>query len=194
MNSTENDIRELIRKGDKAAFEKVFRQFYKSLCSYALFFVHDTEDADEVVQEVFYKLWKGHETIDIQSSLKSYLFRAVHNQCLNQLKQQKYAGVYAEHQKPLLENEQKQHANPAELKELSSRINEAINKLPPERKKVFLMIRFEGMKYKDVANVLGISIKTVENQMGKAMQFLKEELHDYLPLIALVFSFFFKSR
>lgn len=193
-DSTDRSTAELIRNGNKSAFEAVFRLYYKKLCSYATLFVTDQDAAEEVVQETFFRLWSGRESLPEINSLQSYLFRAVHNQCLNQIKHAQYAGRYAGEKKPDTEREQQKHSDPAVISDMKQRIAAAVEKLPTERKRIFLMIRFEGMKYREVAEALGISVKTVENQMGSAIQFLKEELREFLPVIILLFSIIFSDQ
>lgn len=193
-DSTDRSTTELIRNGNKPAFEAVFRLYYKRLCSYATLFVSDSDAAEEVVQETFFRFWSGRESLPEINSLQSYLFRAVHNQCLNQLKHAQYAGRYAGEKQPDLELEQQKHSDPAVIGDLKQQIAAALEKLPTERKRIFLMIRFEGMKYREVAETLGISVKTVENQMGSAIKFLKEELREFLPVILLFLSIIFSEQ
>jgi RNA polymerase sigma-70 factor (ECF subfamily) len=183
MSSSENEIVEKIRGGDKPAFENIFRMHYSHLCSYANKFVMDMDASEEIVQELFFQLWQKKETIIITSSLKSYLFRAVHNSCLNYIKHKNIRLKYKEY----ITNEQKEswceQSGDSEINQLQDKIRQAIDKLPPERKKVFLMSRFDELSYKEVAEKLNISIKTVENQIGKALKFLREELKEYIPLL-----------
>jgi RNA polymerase sigma-70 factor (ECF subfamily) len=187
-----------IREGNKQAFEEVFRQYYQHLCSYAYQIIHDHADSEEIVQDLFVKLWQKRDQLNVETSLKSYLFRSVHNSCLNHIKHNNIRDAYMQqfrHENP--ENEQYASGND-DTADLHKAIGKAIDALPPERKKVFLMIRYEERKYKEVAEILGISVKTVENQMTKAIQFLKKALNEYLSVFIVilmsVFAFFFNSR
>jgi RNA polymerase sigma-70 factor (ECF subfamily) len=175
-----------ICNGDKNAFEFVFKAHYQHLCAYANQIVNDLDIAEEIVQEMFYQLWQKRDSLSIKISLKSYLFRAIHNSCLNHLKHNKVKQAYS--QQVLYENNDpsNNHYNLDDSTELIGLIRRAVDKLPPERKKVFMMIRYEDRKYKEVAEILGISVKTVENQMGAAMKFLREALKEYMPSIALI--------
>lgn len=172
-----------IRAGDKAAFEYVFKTYYKYLCAYANQMLSDSDLSEEVVQTLFFHLWEKRESFSVNTSLKSYLFRAVHNSCMNYIRHHKIREIYAENIKHEVGNTGVQPSHDMDLKALQHQIARAVDQLPPERKKVFMMIRFEERKYKEVADILGISVKTVENQMGKAMAFLRLALKDYLPLI-----------
>jgi len=185
--SSENELLELIRNGNKSAFEHIFRMHYSDLCAYANKFLCDTDAAEEIVQELFFQFWQKREELSINSSLKSYLFRAVHNSSLNCIKHKNIRLKYKE--KVMYENHDVFYEQQgfSEINELQGKIKTAIDKLPLERKKVFIMNRFDELTYKEVAEKLGISVKTVENQMGKALKFLREELKDYLYLLIFLY-------
>ena len=188
MENQEKFVCENIRNGDKNAFEFVFKTYYKHLCAYANQIVSNIIISEEIVQEMFFQLWVKRDSLQIETSLKSYLFRAIHNSCLNYIKHNKVKQAYS--QQILHDNKDPlgSHYNLDDSKELLGLIGKAVNKLPPERKKIFLMIRYEDRKYKEVSEILGISVKTVENQMGKAMQFLREALKEYFPIIIILIS------
>ncbi|MHC1706331.1 MAG: RNA polymerase sigma-70 factor [Bacteroidales bacterium] len=182
-----------IRNGNKAAFEKVFRIYYASLCSYASTLSGSYEEAEEIVQDVFFRIWQDKDKLDIQISLKAYLFRAIRNGCLNHIKHEKIKINYARETVAIQNNTQPAWHHPMESRESQQRVMTAIEKLPSERQKIFRMIRLEERKYKEVAGILGISVKTVENQMGKAMRFLREELKDLLFFILLLILTYYKN-
>jgi len=184
-----------IRAGDTFAFEQVFRQYYSGLCSYANQILHDAGESEEIVQEFFVQFWQKRESVEISTSLKSYLFRAVHNSCLNQIKHQKVRENFAQNVHRENPDPESSQANTLDTKDMQKAIQNAIESLPPERKKVFMMVRYEERRYKEVADLLGISVKTVENQMGKAMQYLRKALNDYLSVfIVIILSFIFNSN
>lgn len=186
---TDNTCFTQIKSGNKLAFDQLFRKYYGYLCNYANQFLKDQEAAEEVVQDIFFKLWQNRTGLDIEVSIKSYLFRTVQNTCLNQLKHQKVKETYQSYHQRQIELQEQQVHTLAEENELSHIIDEAINQLPEERKKVFKLSRFEELKYKEIAEKLGISIKTVEAQMGKALKQLRVSLADYLPLVVLLLLF-----
>lgn len=173
----------------KADFERIFTTWYSQLCGYANGFLQDLDASEEVVQEVMVKIWINRETLAITTSMRSYLFRSVRNGCLNVLKHIQIRDEY----KSFREREdslfQRSHEEEVMISELEEKIRRAIDSLPMERRKVFILSRYQGMTYQQVADTLGISVKTVENQMGKALKFLRDELADYLPLMVLFFGF-----
>jgi RNA polymerase sigma-70 factor (ECF subfamily) len=174
-----------VKKGDKRAFEALFREFYSHLCAYANTFVKDIDVAQDLVQEFLFHIWKIKEDLPSDVPVKAYLFKSVHNRCLNVIKHQQIKGKYEQHTL----NEYKDNyfeESYSENEELHDKIRKTIDKLPPERKKVFIMHRYEELKYKEIAEKLNISVKTVENQIGKALAFLRDELKDYVPIILLI--------
>ena len=171
-------------------FEQIFHKLYGELCSYANMFLNDLEAGEEIVQELFVKLWENRENVSITSSVRSYLLRSVRNSCLNFIKHQKVEENYKQYNEELRNNSSISVDEELEGSELEIKIREAIDQLPPERKKIFIMSRFEGLKYREIAEKSGISIKTVENQMGKAIKYLRKELADYTTLIILFSTLF----
>ena len=175
----------------KQDFEKLFNDHYSNLCAYANNFLKDVDASEEVVQEVLFKLWTNRDSIIITSSIQSYLFRAVRNASLNVLKHVNIREDYKA-QNEYERDDELSSEDEMIVSELDQKIREAIDQLPIERKKVFIMSRYDGLKYKEIADKLNISGSTVENQMVKALKFLRDELKDYLPWIILFFSDFFK--
>ncbi len=176
----------LINKGDKSAFEQAFRTYYQPLCSYAVPLIKDKDEAEEVVQNVFYNIWSKREALQINTSFKSYLYRSVHNDCLNRLKHVKVKAGYAEDYKATARHSDGA-ADTLVAKELGLKIESAINALPEQCGHVFRLSRFGNLKYQEIAAQLDISVKTVENHMGKALKLLREQLKDYLPLVCWLF-------
>jgi RNA polymerase sigma-70 factor, ECF subfamily len=184
---TDEQLIEHIAKGDQKSFERLFRKYYASLCRYADGLLHDTDEAEEIVQQVFVGFWEKREDIVITQSLKSYLYRAVHNHCLNRIKHLK---IRETHQSYVAHYEADSYEAVAEVvhkNELEVRIYEAIGRLPVQCQRVFKMSRFEELKYQEIADQLGISIKTVENHIGKALKILRVELIEFLPVIIMYY-------
>ncbi len=174
-----------MKDGNKAAFEKLFHAHYEVLCRFGYKWVQDADQVEEIVQEVFVGIWEKRTSLNITGSFRSYLFSAVRNACFNHIKHLK---VRAEHQSyvqatanPNLETADRQ----LEASELAKAINKAVNELPERCREVFRLSREEGKKYAEIAEELDISVKTVENQMGKALKTLRVELKDYLTLLIL---------
>lgn len=172
----------------KADFEQLFNSWYSKLCSYANGFLKDLDASEEIVQEVMLKVWINRENLEIRSSVQSYLFRAVRNGCLNVMKHVNIREEYKSFREREDSTLQRSHEEEMMVTELEVKIREAIDRLPIERRRVFVLSRYEGMTYHEIATQLGISPKTVENQMGKALKFLREELEDYLPFLLLLFN------
>jgi RNA polymerase sigma-70 factor (ECF subfamily) len=157
------------------------------LCAYGNQFLGDLDAAEEVVQEIMFRIWTNRSSLVIETSMKSYLFRAVRNSCMNVLKHQKVRQEFAASKDQDAIDYQQSREDEMIVSELEQKIREAIDHLPMERRKVFIMSRYDGMTYNQIAEKLGISVKTVENQMGKALKSLREELSDYLPWVVLFF-------
>ncbi|GAB4025344.1 RNA polymerase sigma-70 factor [Spirosoma gilvum] len=180
---TEQDVIEAIRTGSERDFEAVFRQHYASLCRYACQLLTDPDEAEEEVQAMFLAIWEKREGLLITVSLKSYLYRSVHNRCLNRLK---HVAVRDEHREYIHHIGEESAESPAQRMigdELAHQIQRAIQKLPEQCRLVFTLSRFEELRYGEIAERLGISIKTVENQIGKALRILRTELSEYLPIV-----------
>jgi RNA polymerase sigma-70 factor (ECF subfamily) len=177
-----------IKSGDERAFELLFKAQYPILCGYARKYLNDTDQAEEIVQEMFFSFWQKKEKLEINISLEAYLFRSVRNSCLNYLKHLKIREQYklANHHE-IKQKEKEVHDSVIAL-ELQEKIENVIGQLPPERRKIFKMSRYEELKYKEIAEKLSISIKTVEAQMGKALKFLRLHLSDYLSLFIIFIS------
>ena len=181
------------RIGNVKDFEGLFRIHYSALCAYANMYLNDVDASEDMVQEMFMKLWKNREGLEIRTSLKSYLFRAVRNACLNMISHINIREEYKKHHAVEVSEDEKNFTDESIVSELEDKIRKTIDSLPVERRKVFVLSRFEGLKYKEIAEKLNISVKTVENQMSKALKFLRENLVDYLPIILLIFKGLFRD-
>ncbi len=171
---------------DELSFERIFTSHFKKLYAYAFTIVKEEVTAEEMVQNVFLKIWEKKGMInDVHTSLTAYLYKSVYHESLNHLKHQKVKSaytMYAARQKNDVENT----SSKVQLSELQERIDAALRDLPEQCRTIFQMSRFEELKYQEIADRLGLSIKTVENQMGKALRILRVKLADYLPLIAIL--------
>ena len=197
VQTSDPEIVQAIRKGDEAAYERTFRFYYPRLCNYASSLLKDEEDAEEIVQTVFITIWEKREELEITLSLKSYLYRAVHNHCLNRFKHASVKEAYREYSINYIPQSYESVTESIHADELAERIEKAIRLLPEQCQKAFRMSRFEELKYQEIADQLNISIKTVENQIGKALKILRNELADYLPSLLILIYFlhqqFFQS-
>ncbi len=169
---------------DQDLFEQVFKIYFKSLRDYAFLLLRDETEAGEAVQQVFYRIWEKKKNLIVHSSVKAYLYKAVHNQCLLQLKRKNYMDEYRNHMTSKAKSEAEEWAfGKTEHKELEMLLYKAMNRLPAQCRIIFQLNRFEGLSYQEVAAELNLSVKTIENQMGKALKRLRHALAEFLPLI-----------
>lgn len=170
---------EAIRRGDQAAFETMFRAHYPALCRYASTLADgDWDEAEDIVQQAFVKIWEQRERIQILWSAKSYLYKVVHNAALNRLRAARTRERFKQYNAEQLETNHAPHPYPEQ--ELRERLQKALAALPAQCRRIFELSRFEELKYREIAEQLDISIKTVEAQMGKALRLLRGQLADFL--------------
>ena len=170
-------------KSDDIAFDRVYLSHYPALYSYAFTMLADKQLAEEMVHQVFLKMLERNGPVTIHTSIKAYLYRAVNNECLNYIKHQKVKQNHQTYTMNTINHQTETPANKLQYSELEQRLHKAINDLPLQCRIVFQMSRFEELKYAEIAAELGIAVKTVENQMGKALKRLRIQLADYLPVI-----------
>ena len=173
----------LLAQRDETAFEQVFKTHFKRLHAYAFTILRDEEEAEEMVQQVFFKLWERNENLSLTGSVSAYLYRAVHNESLNYIKHQKVRSDHKLHVAYSMKNEVEHPEKKIQAGELEKKIHSALNELPEQCRTIFQMSRFDELKYREIAEKLGISVKTVENQMGKALKLLRAKLVDFLILL-----------
>ena len=173
-----------LQQGDKKAFNALFRKYDPTLCAYAHRFV-DLEDAEEIVQDVMLWLWENREILLIESSLSQYLLKMIYHRALNRIAQKevKYRAdtlFYEKNQAMIYDVDFYQ------IEELTKRIHTAIAALPESYREAFIMHRFKDMSYKEIAELLNISTKTVDYRIQQALKLLRKELKEFLSL-ALIF-------
>ena len=174
----EIELFERIKNSDEKAFENLFHKYYGYLCLYATKIINDDSAAEEIVQDFFVKIWEKRGQFNIETSIKSYLFRSIKNLCINYIQHNKTKLRYAQKVISEIENNFSDDSSFPEI-ELSRKIEESINSLPEKRKEIFRLSRQEGLKYQEIANKLNISIKTVETQMSLAIKTLRNKLKIY---------------
>lgn len=158
-------------------FETIYKHYYDYLCHYAWKFVGEKELAEEVVSEVFYKLWKNKKKIKVKTSFRSYLFIAVRNQSFDYLRKTRKVNYIDDTE--AIRSKNVDHHSPLEetiFNEIYHNLEKAIENLPQQCRLIFRMSRDEGLRYKEIANQLNISIKTVETQMGRALKKLRKAI------------------
>ncbi len=171
---------EKVKTGDMVAFEQLFKKYYNELCGYAYQYFKDRDTVEDIVQDLFYKLWQKRERLEIRSSFRAYLYKAVYNNTLQVLKEKNSLQPIEDQQgryEVILSDE---IFETVESKEVLQIIEKTLENMPERVRKIFELSRFEGLRYREIAEHLSISIKTVEANMGKALKIFRKSLRDYI--------------
>lgn len=162
-------------------FEGLYSRFHKDLLNLSYNIVRDKDSAKDIVQEIFVRLWNNREKVEVGSQIKNYLFKATVHSSLTYLRDHKkhYRLEDVAEVSALVNQNATEELS---FKEFELKSRQAIDRLPPQCKTIFLLSRQEGLKYSEIAETLGISVKAVENQMGIALKKLREDLKPYLTL------------
>ncbi len=155
--------------------EQLYKLHQPALLRYANGFLRSSEDAREVVQDVFMAVWRNRSDMDLKGNLKAYLYKATRNKCLNFLQKRRLSVVSLD-ANPVEQGRDENIEAEMEAAELQAAIASYIQQLPPKCREIFLISREEGLSYKEIAERLDISVKTVENQIGIALKKLRERL------------------
>ena len=170
---------------NSATFENLFKSYYNGLCNYAYKLLLNQDEAEDMVQQVFSKIWEKRNDLNAESSVKSYLYRATYNQCVNEMKRkEKFNSLEDENvlQKIDLTNTEEI----TDASELEQSIEKGLANLPEKCRAVFVLSRYEDMKYKEISEFLGIYIKTVENHMGKALKMMRIHLTEFISILYIL--------
>ena len=179
-DSNDRDLLARLRDGDAQAFEAIFRQWYEAVVRSANRVLRDVGVAEELSQDVFLELWRRRDALAPDSSVAGYLMQAVRNRALNHLRHlavQRKSAVFVE----ALSEPAEQADALAQATELEQALVRAIAELPPRTREVFVMSRERGMRYSEIAEALGVSVKAVEANMSRALRILREQLASFLP-------------
>jgi RNA polymerase sigma-70 factor (ECF subfamily) len=168
-----------IRAGRESAYALLFKKFYRPLSVFATTYINDQDSAKEIVQDLFVHLYENRRVLVISTSLKSYLYQSVRNRCLNHLKRTQVERKHLDQAALEQRSTEDLEAKIAET-ELEYGIFRVISELPPKCQKIFRMSRVHGFKNKEIAEELGISVRTVETQISNALKVLREKL-GYTP-------------
>ena len=183
MSESDLAIFDSIKKGDLPTFEAFFRKHYAEVVRYSHRFVRDNLAAEEIAQEVFTYIWEKRATINIQSSLASYLFQAAKNRSINYIKLEL---PKIQSQTDITEIDIGLDATDSDEEKsalIGKMVKKAIDALPTKCKEIFVLSRSEGLTYDEIAEVLDLSKKTVENQMGIALKKLRERLKPVMDYV-----------
>jgi RNA polymerase sigma-70 factor (ECF subfamily) len=169
-----------IGKGDSNAYQFTFELYYEQLCRYVYSFTTDYDLAEDLVQNSFASLWKNHKSIIITTSLKNYLYRSCYNNYIDFYRKNKKIREslekirYTEIQNLQIDME----INSEDFNLKKKKIEKAVNSLPEKCRQIFILNKYEGLRYKEIAKDLGVSVKTIENQISIAIKKLKKELKE----------------
>jgi len=187
VNLLEINILERLRHGDEKAFEYVFRTYYNHLYRYSKQILKDDNSAEEAVELTFINLWENHENLNIETSIKSYLFKSVFNHCLNFIKHLQVKERYILYLKHHIDADSSgnvvNHEYPLSIvieNELELILEKAINNLPHQCREVFILSRYDNLKNDEIAVKLSISVNTVRTHISRALSKLREDLKEYL--------------
>ena len=186
MNFTEEPFLSSISPDESEAFDSLFESHYARLCNYAYTMVNSFDVAEDLVQDVFVNIWTRRKKIVIQSTINAYLYKCVYNACLDHQKKNRLQHIFAKF---------KQDGDILSLHdsiqdfELPERVDRAIEELPVQCRKIFKMSRQKGFKYHEIAKALNISENTVDTQIRRALKRLREQLKDYLIILAVFLIF-----
>ncbi len=165
---------EKVKSGDQKSFDLLFQKYYNSLCNYAYLYLKENAQTQELVADVYLKIWNNRQRIEIRTNLKSYFLRSTHNAVISYLRKSRLKTVSLEHSSEIIEEFE---ASPETLlinKEICSLFGEMIADLPKQAGLVFRLHKVDGLTYKQIAEVLKLSLKTVENHMGRALKMMRE--------------------
>ena len=175
-----------LKQGDVDAFSIIFKHFYKDLVLFGGSFLPDKVACEDIVQSIFLKLWNDRNTISIDSSLKSYLLKAVRNGCLDEIR---HRNIVHEHEADsflhgvLGDIDTEKYVLYSDLQE---HLQRALTKIPEQNREAFVLNRFEGLKYREIAEKLQVSERTIEVRISKAIDLLRKYLQEFLIVLLLL--------
>jgi len=178
MLKLRTDVTKATKLGDIKVFEEVFRLLYAPLCGYVNKIISNKEIAEEIVQELFYIIWKNKATLEIKISIKSYLYKSAHNKALHYIEHEKVKNKYVDYISAN-ENFSETPEQAMQSSEMYAIYQETLKKLPENCRNIFNMSRNQGLKYKEIAEKLSISVKTVEANMGRALKAFRQSFANY---------------
>ncbi len=184
----EKTLVKALKNGDRVAFEKIFHIYYKQLYFFCYSFLNQKEDAENITQDVFVKLWVNRAALDCEKSFSGFLFTMTKNLALNYIRKTIHQQIFVNQ---LLNNgleDYYQTDKQVSLNEVKRTLNNLISQLPPKRKEIFLLSREKGLSHKEISKCLGVSVHTVESQISKALKFIRNGLKGFtLALFLFIF-------
>lgn len=182
----EQDLLLRIRRGDKVAFERIYRMYHYRLIGHLIRLLKSTDLAQEVVQETFIALWDNRATIRVENSIMPFLYKIAGNKSLNIIKKAIHDQKYRDYLYPILEGGYEQIETSLYKKEQWKILNAIIDKMPERQRQIFILCKLEDKSYEEVANELHLSVHTVHTQIKRANQMIREQLLYYPEFIITV--------
>lgn len=176
---SEVDIFKLVSEDDIKALEYFYKKHHGGLVLYAFKFLGNEDDAKDAVQQLFLAFWEKRKNITINTSVKSYLVTSLRNRLIDQIKKTVHCKSLQNESEPLIIDQEDLAVNVMIGKELQELITDTIQKLPDKTREIFCLNRFEGLKYKEIALEMEMSVKNVEYHMGSALKLLRDILSHY---------------
>ena len=191
INKSNTELLKLLKSGDMKAFDIIYKKYSRRLYGFVFRYLKQEADTEEIVQEVFIKIWQSRDKINIYSSFESFLFTIAHNATVNLLKKRATEQKYVEHVKSLQHiDEDYELTDEIQYKELKHKFQNLLNELSPRQNEIFQLSREEGLSHKEIAEKLGISVNTVKNHLVTTLSFLKSRLDNGLLISGLFISLF----
>lgn len=193
MKSINSNIElvKLLKKGDMSAFDIIYKKYSRRLFGFVYRYLKLEADTEEIVQEVFIKIWKSRDTLNSYASFESFLFTIAHNATVNLLKKRATEQKYIEHVKSIQRIEASYElTDEIDYKELKQKFEGVLNELSPRQKEIYQLSRDEGLSNKEIAQKLGVSVQTVKNHLVTTLAFLKSKLDNGLLISGLFISLF----
>lgn len=194
-NYNDNYYLQEVKSGNEEAFKTIFDQYYDGMCLYAETIVRDHQAAEEIVEDIFIYLWSNIRQMQILTSVKSYLYRCVHNNCLKYIEKLKtknknldFNYLYDDAEILYPYNEDLPLSDMI-IREIEEKAEAVLASLPDQCREIYMLNRFKNLSYSEIASRLNISVSTVKTQMGRAFHKFRESLKDYLPLVIMILLF-----
>nr|WP_319997162.1 RNA polymerase sigma-70 factor [uncultured Draconibacterium sp.] len=186
MSYSNIELVKLLKKGDITAFDIIYKKYSRRLYGFVFGYVKQETDTEEIVQEVFLKIWKSRNKINVYSSFESFLFTVAHNATVNVLKKRAIEQKYVDHVKSLQQIDNTYElTDEIQYKELVAKYQDLLKELSPRQKEIFHLSREEGLSHKEIAEKLGISANTVKNHLVATISFLKKRIDNGLIISGL---------
>ena len=187
----DNELIDNLKNGDVDAFNMVYKKYAQKLFAFAWKYLKSVEEAEELVQSVFVKLWENQKNLKQETSFKSYLFTIAYNEICNLFRRRKYQQEYATNTKLVQPNFSDNSETQINYQSILHQVEIIIEKLPEKQRQVFVKSRIEGKSTKEIATEIGLSPGTVDNYISEALKFIRSNLKDEHISLLLFFSLFF---